>query len=847
MTVNGNGPANQPTSSSTGTLGTFGGVFTPSILTILGLVLFLRVAYVVGSVGLIRALAILALATSVSVLTSLSLATVATNMKVRGGGEYFLISRTLGIEFGGAVGVVLYLAISVSIAFYGIGFAEAVVAAWASDSTLLVQLVAGVVVIVLAGVAIVGSDLATRLQYVVMALLILALASFFVGAVSDFDSALLEDNLGRPNSEVGFWEAFAVFFPAVTGFSQGVAMSGDLKSPSRSITRGTFAAVGLSTVVYLAVIILLAGAAPAEVLASETTTIMGDVSILGWTMILGVLAATLSSSLASTLGGPRVLQRLGEDRVLPRLETFAVGSGPGNNPRRAIFVSSLIAMATVAAGDLNAIAPIISMFFLASYGIINYATYYEIRAGSTSFRPRFRWYDRRASLAGTLACGGAIIAINPLAGAIAAFVFVALYNYLRNRDVPDRWVDSSGSHHYTQTRLHLRALADEPVGARDWRPCLLSFVPRDPTIRSRMVLVSSWMEGDSGFLTAVRIIEGSGPVVRRQAIEIEEDLASEVSSLVPGAYARVLVVGDADAGVQAPIQSHGIGPVRPNLTVFGVRGLQGTDDEQIVYSQMLQNCIRFGTNVAVVSVRDDAWERFEATPVSERSIALWWSDDRAGQLITLLGWLCQRHGDWEDSSIVVYVPDNGDPTEHVRVEGVLHDARIRAEVRGVEPTTAAMSDALSGATLAFASLRVRRGAAMGPFDTPLRILVERLPIAVMILATELVDLDAEADDESVALVEAITQQVDAAQKRAELLDAEAATLLVRAEALRLELEPNSPILEETTTAASAAYRNYVDARSRCAALESQLAELTPGGVGSQFNSDIWRSSSSDSA
>ncbi len=293
--------------------------------------------------------------------------------------------------------------------------------------------------------------------------------------------------------------------------------------------------------------------------------------------------------------------------------------------------------------------------------------------------------------------------------------------------------------------------------------------------------------------------------------------------------------------------------------MFGVRGLQGTDDEQIVYSQMLQNCVRFGTNVAIVSVRDDAWERFEATPASERSIALWWSDDRAGQLITLLGWLCQRHGDWEDASIVVYVPDNGDPNEQVRVEGVLHDARIRAEVRGVEPTPAAMSDALSGATLAFASLRVRRGAAMGPFDTPLRMLVESLPIAVMILATELVDLDAEADDENIAQIEAVTEQVDAARKRAELLDAEAASLLVKAEALRLELEPSSladagaaerqereQILEETATAASAAYRNYVDARSRCVALESRLAELAPSGVGSQFNSDIWRSSSSNS-
>ena len=300
-----------------GTLGTFGGVFTPSVLTILGLVLFLRVGYVVGSVGLVEALLILALATSVSVLTSISLAVVATNMRVGGGGEYYIISRTLGIEFGGAIGLVLYLAISVSIAFYAIGFAEALVVSFDRDSAALIQLVAAGLVLLLTAVGFVGADLATRLQYLVMVLLFVALVSFFLGAVGDFDGGRFADNLTRPDSDVGFWEAFAIFFPAVTGFSQGVAMSGDLRTPSRSITRGTFAAVGLSTVVYLGVFVLLAGGAPAAVLAESTTTIMGELSLAEWTMLVGVLAATLSSALASTLGGPRVLQRLGEDRVLP--------------------------------------------------------------------------------------------------------------------------------------------------------------------------------------------------------------------------------------------------------------------------------------------------------------------------------------------------------------------------------------------------------------------------------------------------------------------------------------------------------------------------------------------------
>ena len=215
-------------------------------------------------------------------------------------------------------------------------------------------------VLVLSGISYVGADLATRLQYVVMALLALALGAFVVGAVGTFSVDRLSDNLGNTNTGVGFWEAFAIFFPAVTGFSQGVAMSGDLKSPSRSISRGTFAAVGFSTAVYLAAIVLLAGNATAPELVANTTSIMGEIAPAAWLILAGVLAATLSSALASTLGGPRVLQRLGEDRVLPRIELFARGAGADNNPRRALGLSLVVALITIAAGDLNAVAPVIS-------------------------------------------------------------------------------------------------------------------------------------------------------------------------------------------------------------------------------------------------------------------------------------------------------------------------------------------------------------------------------------------------------------------------------------------------------------------------------------------------------
>lgn len=836
----------------TGSLGTFGGVFTPSILTILGLVLFLRVPYVVGAVGLGQALAILALSTLVSVLTSISLAIVATNMRVGGGGEYYIISRTLGIEFGGAVGIVLYLAISVSIAFYSIGFAEAVVTATTDGDEInirLVQLVAAGLVLLIAAIGFIGADLATRLQFLVMVLLIVALLSFFVGSIGQFDGSQFTKNLNSPDSgaDVGFWEAFAIFFPAVTGFSQGVAMSGDLRTPSKSITRGTFAAVGLSTAVYLVVIVLLAGSTPAPDLVDRTNTIIGDLSWQTWTMLVGVLAATISSALASTLGSPRVLQRLGEDRLLPGLDRFAVGAGPSNNPRRALGISLLIALATVAVGDLNAIAPIISMFFLATYGIINYATYYEFRAGSTAFRPTFKYGGHRTSLAGAIACVGVIIAINPIAGALAAMIFVALYGYLRRRDTPDRWIDSAGSYHYTRARTHLQAHASEPVPTRDWRPCALAFVPRDPQTRRRMLTMAAWLEGGSGFLTAVRLIEGSGPIKRREADAVEVELEREVEEIAPGAFARTLLVSDSEVGVQTLIQSHGIGRVKPNLTLFGVRDLRGSDDDRVRYGQMLQNCVRFGTNVAVLNVRPDAWEAFERTPREKRTIALWWSDDRAGQLITLLAWLAERDPAWSEATMTAYVPSN-ERADLAHVEALLKKARIKAKVKWVDASPASLTTALGSATMALTPLRIRRGSAFGPFDTPLGMLVESMPLAIMVLATDDIALTAEPDESTLAELARLSDFLEEQEKRATTLDVEAGRLLVAAETARMMAEgaPSNEALagaaKQANEQASVAFREYVTARSECRNIANDLAALDPTEAVSPLDPEVWTSS-----
>ncbi|MDJ0680525.1 MAG: Na-K-Cl cotransporter, partial [Xenococcaceae cyanobacterium MO_167.B52] len=247
-----------------GKLGTFGGVYTPSILTILGVIMYLRFGWVVGNVGLVGTFLIVTLSTSITFLTSLSISAIATDRVIKGGGAYYMISRSLGIEVGGAVGIPLFIAQTLSIALYIIGFAESVVQTFPILDGKILALVTTVLV---AAVALKSASFAIRAQFFIMAAIALSLVSFIFG------HPITETTLGMSNDlpaeSEDFWVVFAVFFPAVTGIMAGVGMSGDLRTPTRSIPIGTLAAVGTGYVIYMVMPIMLAYRADAATLIAD--------------------------------------------------------------------------------------------------------------------------------------------------------------------------------------------------------------------------------------------------------------------------------------------------------------------------------------------------------------------------------------------------------------------------------------------------------------------------------------------------------------------------------------------------------------------------------------------------
>ena len=315
--------------------GTFGGVFTPNLLTILGVIMFMRTGWVVGNAGLKESLQILCIANLITLLTGLSLSSIATNLKVGGGGAYFLISRALGLEVGGAVGLPLFLAQAVSVAFYIVGFTESLHYIF---PTLPDQLISGGVLIGIFIIAWVGADIAIKTQYLIMATLGLAILSFFAGftPVQDIGANWKSGYQDGQN----FWTVFAIFFPAVTGIMSGVSMSGDLKDPSKSIPRGTLYATVITFFIYGAIMVWLAVNASRDELLNNKL-VMQRIAFFGPLIFAGLWAATLSSALASLLAAPRTLQALGQDRVVPRI--LAKGVGPTREPRLALLVSLVLA------------------------------------------------------------------------------------------------------------------------------------------------------------------------------------------------------------------------------------------------------------------------------------------------------------------------------------------------------------------------------------------------------------------------------------------------------------------------------------------------------------------------
>lgn len=444
------------TETTEGRFGTFGGVFTPTLLTILGAVMYLRTGYVVGSAGLLGAVIIIGLANLITISTGLSIASIATNIRVKEGGAFSIISQSLGLEVGGSVSVPFYLAQSLGVSFYVFAFTEGWQRIFPDHPAWLVVFGCFAVAFIISWIS---AGLAVRAQFFILILIGLSLVSVFLGSFVIDASGLIAwlgiegvalssagftqtPMLAGNYQGTDFWGVFAVFFPAVTGILAGVNMSGELKNPRRSIPRGTLLAQVLSFSIYLLLSYWLTRVATPEELTSNLTVVV-DKALIGPLVLLGLLAATFSSALTSMVGAPRILQAIAQYGVLPRGEAVAKLSANGE-PRNAMLVTGGIVISALifglVGGGLNAIAPLLTMFFLITYSTLNGVVLLEQTMGLISFRPSLR-VPVIVPMIGLVGSLFVMFLINPAFSLISLVVIVALYAYLTTRQLHAPWSD----------------------------------------------------------------------------------------------------------------------------------------------------------------------------------------------------------------------------------------------------------------------------------------------------------------------------------------------------------------------------------------------------------------------
>lgn len=486
---------------------TFAGVLRPVLLTILGAMLYLREGWLVGGTGLFGALLVIAAAYVITGTTSLSLSSIATNVRVRPGGAFAIIAQALGLEAGGSIGIPLFIAQSASAAMYLYAFTEGWNYLFPTHDPRAVVAIAYLAVAVFSWAS---ASLAFRAQAVMLVVIVVAVTSAFLGV---FTHERVSPTWFRGSPEVTLGAAFAIFFPAATGIMVGVGMSGSLADPRKSIPRGTLGAWGISLAVYVAAAFWYASIASPEELVADKTIMMKK-ALVGPLVLVGLLCSTSMAALSTLVAAPRLLQAMAAQRVVPAGEWLSRETATGD-PRNASLATLALSGLFLLSGSLDAIAPIVTSFFILTYLAVNLVVFLEQQLGMISFRPTFG-IPTLVPFVGVVACLFGLIASSPGGGVVEIAFVAGIYVWLQRRQLHTPWETvRSGISSNLAAWAARRSLGVEQ-SERAWKPDLL--VPVETIEEARSV---------RPLIAALARFNGSAKLVAmRRDPELIEELAA---------------------------------------------------------------------------------------------------------------------------------------------------------------------------------------------------------------------------------------------------------------------------------------------------------------------------------
>ncbi|KAL3280368.1 hypothetical protein HHI36_017857 [Cryptolaemus montrouzieri] len=633
-------------------LGWIQGVLIPCLLNIWGVMLFLRLSWVVAEAGIGGSLIIIGISALVCVVTTLSLSAISTNGEVKGGGIYYIISRSLGPEFGASVGIVFAFANAVSASINTIGFCNSLSDLLSTYNIVMIdggvndaRVVGLVAIVIMILICAIGMEWESKAQNFLIAIILGAMADFMVGTIigptsdeqraqgfTGFNVSVFETNWFaeyRPAEGVryDFFQVFAIFFPSVTGIQAGANISGDLKDPASAIPKGTFLALVLSMISY-AVFVLFAGAAALRdasgqvpdlingTIASCATAnssckyglfnsyqMMTIMSSWGLLIYAGCFAATLSTALTNLLSVPRLIQALGIDRIYPGLIYFSKGYGKSGEPYRGYVLTFFVSAAFLLIAEINAIAPLISNFYLASYALINFCTFHAAFVKPLGWRPTFKYYNMWLSLVGFFMCVVIMFMINWKSSLITFIVILGLYLIVVYRKPDVNWGSSTQAQTYkTALGMALR-LINIGEHVKNYKPQILVLCGC-PKARPPLVDFANLITRNNSLLVLGDIREKRLPH-RARASRINSVYAWLRTNKIKGFYS-IIDSMKFEEGSKALMQSSGIGKLSPNVLMLGYKNnwMTCNGDELLAYFNVLHAAFDHRLSVTILRVKD---------------------------------------------------------------------------------------------------------------------------------------------------------------------------------------------------------------------------------------------------
>lgn len=590
------------------------GVLVRCLLNIWGVMLFLRLSWVVGQAGIGEGVIIITLACIVTTITGLSMSAISTNGNIKGGGTYYMISRSLGPDFGASIGVIFAVANAVAVAMYTIGFCESlndllktfdlkIIDNGVND----VRIIGTITIILLTGIVVIGLEWETKAQIVLLAILIIAQIAFVIGSIMGpmddeekakgfvgYSSELFVENFSpdyqySEGKEHSFFTVFSVFFPAATGILAGANISGDLKDPQHAIPKGTMLAIAITSVTYVGFAIICGATVMRQAtgniedLYNGTLTnctegcewglqnsfqVIELVSAFGPLIYAGCFAATLSSALASLVSAPKVFQALCKDKLYPYLGPFGRGYGKNNEPVNGYILTFIIALGCIIIAELNAIAPLISNFFLAAYGLVNYSTFHAEMVKPVGWRPTFRYYNGWLSLIGAILCVAVMFLMNWPTALVTFGCLFALYIVVIYRKPDVNWGSSTQAQTYKAALNSIQELVHIEEHVKNYRPQIL-VLSGLPSARPPLVDFGYSICKHLSMMVCGHIVKT--PLNQRTRTSYTQRMYHWLRDHKIKAFYSLADNTGFKEGAQALMQLSGLGKMKPNMVLMGYK------------------------------------------------------------------------------------------------------------------------------------------------------------------------------------------------------------------------------------------------------------------------------------